>query len=110
MDRPPLIDVGALVAAESTAAQRQAVARQIDAAAGAWGFFYAANHGVDAKLVDEVVRLARAFFAQDEAKKLRIPMSAGGTAWRGFFPAGGELTSGRPDWKEGLYLGSELGA
>jgi isopenicillin N synthase-like dioxygenase len=30
-------------------------------------------------------------------------------AWRGYFPAGDELTSGRPDWKEGLYLGSELG-
>ena len=35
-------------------------------------------------------------------------MSLGGRAWRGYFPAGGELTSGRPDWKEGLYLGSEL--
>jgi polar amino acid transport system ATP-binding protein len=35
-------------------------------------------------------------------------MSLAGRAWRGYFPAGGELTSGRPDWKEGLYLGSEL--
>jgi polar amino acid transport system ATP-binding protein len=37
-------------------------------------------------------------------------MPLGGRAWRGWFPLGGELTSGRPDWKEGLYLGSELGA
>ncbi|WP_134569202.1 isopenicillin N synthase family dioxygenase, partial [Pseudomonas aeruginosa] len=29
---------------------------------------------------------------------------------RGYFPLGGELTSNRPDWKEGLYLGSELDA
>jgi polar amino acid transport system ATP-binding protein len=36
-------------------------------------------------------------------------MSDGGRAWRGYFRAGGELTSGRPDWKEGLYLGTELG-
>ena len=28
--------------------------------------------------------------------------------WRGYFPLGGELTSNRPDWKEGLYLGTEL--
>lgn len=35
-------------------------------------------------------------------------MSQGGRAWRGWFPLGGELTSGRPDWKEGLYLGTEL--
>ena len=55
------------------------------------------------------MQLARTFFAQDEEAKLRIPMSAGGRAWRGYFPLGGELTSNRPDWKEGLYLGSELG-
>ena len=52
--------------------------------------------------------LSRTFFALDEAQKLRIPMSAGGRAWRGYFPLGGELTSNRPDWKEGLYLGTEL--
>ena len=37
-------------------------------------------------------------------------MRHGGAAWRGWFPLGGELTSGRPDLKEGLYFGSELGA
>jgi isopenicillin N synthase-like dioxygenase len=37
-------------------------------------------------------------------------MAKGGRAWRGFFPLGGELTSGRPDGKEGLYFGSELPA
>ena len=36
-------------------------------------------------------------------------MRRGGRAWRGWFPVGGELTSGRPDRKEGLYLGAELG-
>src|SRR5581483_10487757 len=35
-------------------------------------------------------------------------MAKGGRAWRGYFPVGGELTSGRPDLKEGLYLGTEL--
>ncbi|MET0312360.1 MAG: 2-oxoglutarate and iron-dependent oxygenase domain-containing protein, partial [Burkholderiaceae bacterium] len=109
MDHPPLIDVSALVDPGSTPAARGAVAREIDAAARAWGFFYVAHHGVDAGLVDRVTALAREFFAQDEAVKMRIPMAAGGRAWRGFFPTGGELTSGRPDWKEGLYLGSELG-
>ena len=28
---------------------------------------------------------------------------------RGYFPVGGELTSGRPDLKEGVYFGAELG-
>ena len=42
-------------------------------------------------------------------RKERLAMPHGGRAWRGWFPLGGELTSGRPDWKEGLYLGTELG-
>jgi isopenicillin N synthase-like dioxygenase len=37
-------------------------------------------------------------------------MRNGGRAWRGWFPLGGELTSGRPDMKEGIYYGSELTA
>jgi isopenicillin N synthase-like dioxygenase len=37
-------------------------------------------------------------------------MERGGRAWRGFFPVGAELTSGRPDLKEGLYFGAELPA
>jgi polar amino acid transport system ATP-binding protein len=108
MAQPPLIDVGALVDPNGSVAARAAAAQQLDAAARSWGFFYAAGHGVDERLIAEVVRLARTFFAQDTAEKMRIPMSAGGLAWRGYFPAGGELTSGKPDWKEGLYLGSEL--
>jgi hypothetical protein len=32
-------------------------------------------------------------------------MSLGGAAWRGWFPLGGELTSGKPDQKEGYYFG-----
>jgi hypothetical protein len=34
-------------------------------------------------------------------------MENNGLAWRGWFPLGGELTSGRADKKEGLYLGQE---
>jgi isopenicillin N synthase-like dioxygenase len=86
-----------------------AVAAALDAAAREHGFFYAAHHGVDGALVNRLVNLSRRFFAQDETTKLQIPMSAGGRAWRGYFPAGGELTSNRADWKEGLYLGQELG-
>ena len=35
-------------------------------------------------------------------------MARGGPAWRGWFPLGGELTSGVPDRKEGYYFGEEL--
>ncbi|MCF8259122.1 MAG: hypothetical protein K9J06_16325, partial [Flavobacteriales bacterium] len=49
-----------------------------------------------------------AFFSLSEEEKMRIAMEKGGRAWRGYFPVGGELTSGMPDLKEGIYLGTEL--
>jgi len=82
---------------------------QLRAACRAHGFFYVVGHDVDGALCDRLETQARAFFALDEATKMRWRMALGGRAWRGYFPTGGELTSGRPDWKEGLYLGSELG-
>ena len=41
---------------------------------------------------------------------MRIDMARGGRAWRGYFAVGDELTSGKPDRKEGLYFGVELPA
>ena len=66
------------------------------------------GHGIPVELIERLDRLARAFFALDDAEKSRIAMRHGGRAWRGWFPLDGELTSGRPDRKEGLYLGQEL--
>ena len=34
-------------------------------------------------------------------------MSHAGPSWRGYFPLHGELTSGQPDGKEGVYFGRE---
>jgi isopenicillin N synthase-like dioxygenase len=101
----PVIDVAALVAGTSA---RDAVAAEIGRACRTQGFFYVTGHGVDAGVCDRLVAASRRFFALDPATKMQARMSLGGRAWRGYFPAGGELTSGRPDWKEGLYLGSEL--
>jgi isopenicillin N synthase-like dioxygenase len=54
--------------------------------------------------------LSREFFSYPDDEKVEIAMARAGRAWRGWFPVGGELTSGVPDLKEGLYFGSELGA
>jgi polar amino acid transport system ATP-binding protein len=102
----PIVDIAPLRTGDRAAAAE--VIRALDAACRSHGFFYVAGHGVPAGLLAELDRLARAFFAQDEATKLEIRMALGGRAWRGYFPVGGELTSGVPDWKEGLYFGSEL--
>ncbi|MGJ3647628.1 isopenicillin N synthase family dioxygenase [Sphingomonas sp. GlSt437] len=104
-DTLPVIDLSRLLAGEDDAA----TAAAIDRAARDTGFFYLAGHGIPLALFDDVEQVARRFFALPEADKAAIAMARGGRAWRGWFPLGGELTSGRPDGKEGLYLGEELG-
>ncbi len=101
----PIIDVGPLVAGDDD----PAVASALDAAARDLGFFYVVGHGVGPSDLQRLERSARALFALPDAAKERIAMRHAGRAWRGWFPLGGELTSGRPDGKEGCYFGAELG-
>ncbi|TXI48488.1 MAG: isopenicillin N synthase family oxygenase [Lysobacter sp.] len=89
---------------------RRRTAEAIDAACRTHGFFYIEGHGIPAETQTALREASRAFFARPEAEKLRIRMLHGGRAWRGYFPVGEELTSGRPDRKEGLYFGTELPA
>jgi isopenicillin N synthase-like dioxygenase len=84
------------------------VARQIQAACRERGFFYVTGHGVPADLLGRLEAASTEFFGLPPEDKLEIAMENGGRAWRGFFPVGAELTSGRPDLKEGLYFGAEL--
>ena len=101
----PVID---LSVARRGGEARSEVARRLDLACREFGFFYLVGHDVPARSTDGLLALAREFFARDPAEKMRIHMSRGGRAWRGYFPVGGELTSGTPDLKEGLYFGTEL--
>lgn len=72
------------------------------------GFFYVSNHGISEHLQLRLESLSKAFFELPQDEKMRIRMELGGRAWRGYFPVGAELTSGKPDEKEGLYFGAEL--
>lgn len=87
-----------------------AVGRALGAACREWGFFYVAHHGVEPALEARLERASRAFFALPLDVKMELAMARGGRAWRGYFPVGGELTSGLPDQKEGVYFGRELPA
>lgn len=98
----PIVNVSSLTA---SAAERADTIAHLDDACRRVGFFYLTGHGLD---VTRLESLARAFFAQPLETKLAIAMARGGRAWRGYFPLGGELTSGAPDWKEGIYFGAEL--
>jgi isopenicillin N synthase-like dioxygenase len=103
----PVIDVAALTEAGADAAC-SAVAEQIQAACREHGFFYVTGHRVPADLLARLAAASAEFFGLPLEDKLEISMERGGRAWRGFFPVGAELTSGRPDLKEGLYFGAEL--
>lgn len=92
------------------AQDKQKVAAAVRKACCESGFFYVVNHGVDESLQKRLEDLSQSFFMQDESSKMKIRMALGGKALRGYFPVGGELTSGKPDLKEGLYLGTELPA
>ncbi len=85
-------------------------AEAIDAACREVGFFTVIGHEVPAELEERLDVASRAFFAQPDEVKAEIAMTLGGRAWRGWFPVGGELTSGRPDAKEGIYFGTDLPA
>ncbi len=101
----PIVDIAPLIHGTT---DRHVVADEIGRACRECGFFYITGHGVDEDLQQRLERLSRQFFAQDVAAKMEIAMARGGRAWRGYFPVGGELTSGKPDLKEGLYFGAEL--
>src|SRR5882757_1198055 len=102
----PVIDIAS---ASRSGADFGHVAGSLDRACAEFGFFYVTGHGIDPGLAVALEQLAQRFFALPLEEKLEIAMTRGGRAWRGYFPLGGELTSGRPDRKEGIYFGTELG-
>ncbi|HMO73975.1 MAG TPA: 2-oxoglutarate and iron-dependent oxygenase domain-containing protein [Sphingopyxis sp.] len=108
MSALPVVDIAPLRTMDDVAAVER-VAAAIGAASAEYGFFYVEGHGIGDALFDRLEAVSQFFFALPEADKAAIAMANGGLAWRGWFPLGGELTSGRPDRKEGLYLGEELG-
>jgi isopenicillin N synthase-like dioxygenase len=101
----PVIDMGPL---RSGGAGRAEVVAAISAACREHGFFYVVGHAVRAATLARLAAASARFFALPAADKLEIAMARAGRAWRGYFPVGGELTSGVPDIKEGIYYGTEL--
>ena len=101
----PIIDIHALVTNSDDILQ---IGIELRNACTNHGFFYIKNHGISEQLQHKLEHLTHRFFELDEQAKLQISMSKGGRAWRGYFPIGNELTSGKPDLKEGIYFGAEL--
>ena len=79
---------------------------QLRRAAREVGFFYVTGHGVPDRLNAEASALARRFFDLPPEQKLAIQMVRS-AQFRGYTRAGGELTRGRPDWREQIDIGAE---
>lgn len=70
------------------------------------GFFYLTGHGVDPKLITDVVDTAKSFFALPLEEKLKIEMVKS-RHFRGYNRAGYERTRGQQDWREQLDINTE---
>ena len=102
----PVIDISPLLQ-RTDPALRQQVAKQIGEACRMQGFFYITGHGIALELQAALQVAAETFFALSQPEKMRIEMQQGGRAWRGYFPVGGELTSGQPVYSIDLWINGE---
>ena len=57
--------------------RRQEICNEIVEACEEWGIFQVVDHGVDTRLISEMTRLAKEFFALPPEEKLRYDMSGG---------------------------------
>jgi isopenicillin N synthase-like dioxygenase len=99
----PELDLRRLSAEEP---QRAAFLNELREAAHDVGFFYVAGHGMDAQLQQDLLDLARQFFALPDRDKLAVEM-LNSPHFRGYNRVAAELTRGRPDWREQIDFGAE---
>jgi len=104
----PVIDLGPWYG--GGAADRAAVAAQLDAALSSVGFFLLTGHRVARAQRDEVRQVCREFFALPEPVKRTYAVTVGG---RGWLPSGVEAngysegTATPPDLKESFAVGAD---
>ncbi|MDZ4718473.1 MAG: isopenicillin N synthase family oxygenase [Roseiflexaceae bacterium] len=99
----PILDIARL---EAGPIEREAFLAELRETAHTIGFFYVTGHGIDPVLIQEVLTLARRFFALPEADKLAIEM-VNSPHFRGYNRKGMEYTRGQRDWREQVDIGAE---
>ena len=108
MNSIPVLKLGPLLSPNPDTGLLEVLVQSMREALTTVGFFYVSHHGISESLQEEILDDAARFFALPMAEKMKMAMPKAGLSWRGYFPPGGELTSGRPDQKEGIYFGQEL--
>lgn len=99
----PVIDISRF---RAPGTDREAFLDELLAAAHEVGFFYVTGHGVPASLREEALRVARAFFALPEERRLEIE-NVNSPQFRGYTRTGTEYTAGSADWREQIDIGPE---
>ncbi|MGW1026749.1 2-oxoglutarate and iron-dependent oxygenase domain-containing protein [Streptomyces sp. NPDC002577] len=99
----PVIDISRFRAPDT---DRDTFLAELRSAAHEVGFFYVTGHGVPASLQDEVLHVARAFFALPEQRRLEIE-NLNSPQFRGYTRTGTEYTAGSADWREQIDIGPE---
>lgn len=94
--RLPLLDLSQFHAGGQA---RQQFLQQLRHAAREVGFFYLAGHGISPQLEQDVLSVSRQFFALPQQQKDQVAM-VNSPHFRGYTRVGGELTLGKPDWRE----------
>jgi isopenicillin N synthase-like dioxygenase len=101
----PELDLSPFVAAPTSAAAKDFVARLRDACHGP-GFCYLVGHGVPPALDATIMAAGREFFALPDAARRALAI-ANSPHFRGYTVLGGERTKGVDDWREQLDVGPE---
>ncbi|KAJ9172676.1 hypothetical protein P3X46_015889 [Hevea brasiliensis] len=95
-DEIPVISLAGID--EVVGGKRAEICKKIVEACEDWGIFQVVDHGVDAKLVSEMTRLAKEFFALPPEEKLRFDMSGGKKG--GFIVSSHLQGEAVQDWRE----------
>lgn len=88
------------------ASERSRFLEDLRKAAQGVGFLYLAGHGIEDRLIQDVLKVSRRFFALPEKDKLAIEM-VNSPHFRGYNRAGFEHTRGKRDWREQVDIGPE---
>ncbi|KAL8152013.1 hypothetical protein V2J09_021821 [Rumex salicifolius] len=92
------IPVISLAGIDEVAGKREEICKKIVEACEDWGVFQVVDHGVETKLVSEMTRLAREFFALPAEDKLRFDMTGGKKG--GFIVSSHLQGESVQDWRE----------
>lgn len=109
-DSLPVLDIAGFREREAAGAGRLGVddpfVGELRTAVRQRGFFYLRGHGVDGRLCDDVLGMARRFFALSLRQRMAIA-NVNSPQFRGYTPVGHEHTRNRPDGRDQLDIGPE---